>query len=227
MEQLQDALTTLRERWLLVLITVLVAVVAVIALSLLSGPQYRTSARFLITPAPLADPGDVVDSTATLDRPTVAATYAEIFNSPTLQQQAGQVVRVEDLEPYTFSAVVLPETSVVQVTVSGPDPDIAAQLANTLGNEVLGYLQSLTSIYELHLLDAAPVVTEPYAPQLLTNIVLALVLGLALGAVVALGAAQLSQLVALPPRDEETKRQQATRYDPNQARETGASGTSP
>ena len=201
MEQLQEALRLFRRRWWLIPLTALVAAVIILAVNLTQAPRYRTSARFLVVPAPLEDPGDLVDSTEALNRPAVATTYAEVFNSPTLQQHAAATTGAVGFNNYAFSTVVLPESSVLQLSVRGPDPAVAQDLANALGAEVIAYLQKFKSVYELHQLDPAPLVEDPYAPQTLRDTAIALILGAIVGAVLVVGFPYLFGLLSLPALD--------------------------
>jgi capsular polysaccharide biosynthesis protein len=200
MDPIEFAMQRLRERWWLALLTVAAALVVALALSLLAPEQYRSTARYLIAPIALADVGDLVDSTAALDEPTLSGTYAELFNSPNLQRQAALAAGVGDLDGYTFSTVVLPQTVVLQLTVTGPDPEQAARLANGLGDAVMAYLAPLASVYDLELLDSASPADEPYSPQLLNNLAVALVLGVVGGVVLVLGVSYLAALAGLPER---------------------------
>jgi capsular polysaccharide biosynthesis protein len=203
MEPTELALTGLRRRWWVVALTAIGALLVVLAIDLLATPQYRAEARFLIAPVKMEDPGDLVDSTVALDRPTLAATFAEVFSSPTLQRLAANratagALSPEDLEQYNFSAVVLPETSVLLLSVTGPDANLAASLANALGEEAVAYLQPFAAIYQVRELDRALAPDAPYSPQLLADLAVALAVGVAVGVVLALGLSYLSALARLP-----------------------------
>lgn len=197
MEQFEEAIRILRRRWQLIPLTAVVALLVVLAVDLLGAARYRTRARYLVAPVVFEDPGDLVDSTEALRNTTVTATFAEIFNSPTLRQQATASAQIAEPEAYEVNAVVLPETNVLQVTVTGPDPELAQRLANNLGQEVVEYLGQFTTIYQLHELDPAPLAEEPYTPQLLRDAVLAMVLGAALGVVLVLGLPFVLSLISL------------------------------
>ncbi len=203
MQPTNPPLTTLHRRWWLILLTTAGALLIVLAIDLLATPRYQAAARFLITPAAQEDPGDLVDSAIALDKPTLAATFAEVFSSPTLQRQAAlrlseRPISAEELAQYTFSAVVLPETSVLLLTVAGPDAYLAARLANALGEEAAFYLQPFAAIYQLRALDPARPPLAPHTPRLLSDLAVALVIGAATGVALALGLPYLAALVRLP-----------------------------
>lgn len=59
-------------------------------------------------------------------------------------------------------------------------------LANAVGQHAVEYVHSLYQVYDLTVLDAATPPTEPISPQPLRSAGVALVVGLALGIVLAL-----------------------------------------
>ena len=72
----------LQRGWWLILLTALVGLSVALGLSYLAIPQYETTARFILSPSSSITSGnDVVNSLDTLDRPSIAATYAEVINS--------------------------------------------------------------------------------------------------------------------------------------------------
>ena len=183
---------------MLVALTAIVSVIVVLILNFLVTPRYQSTARFLISPIILEDPGDLVDSTEALDNATLVANYAEVFNSPTLQRQAASRMAVEEVSDYEFSSVILPETSVVQVTVTGPDANVAAQLANLLGEEVIAYMQPFSTLYQVRELDPALVTETPASPRILPDVAVALVLGTIAGIFLVIGLSYLPTLAGLP-----------------------------
>lgn len=200
MEPLDHVMNNLRNRWPLVVLTAGAAVVTVLALNLIATPRYRTTARFLITPVALEDPADVVDSTDALDNSTLAADYAEVFNSPSLQRVAATGMGLEVFEDYEFSSVVLPDTSILQLSVTGPDAMLVARLANVLGEEVIAYMRPFATVYQLRSLDPAVVPESPYSPRLLLDLGVAFVVGTITGLALAIGLSYLPTLASLPNR---------------------------
>ena len=86
-----------------------------------------------------------------------------------------------------MDSVVVPEANVIQTTVAGPDPEVAAALAAQVGDIGGVRFVALYQIYDVVVLDPPAVPTAPTNPGLPTLIVLTSVLGLAVGA----GAAML------------------------------------
>ena len=70
--------------------------------------------------------------------------------------------------------------------MSGPDPRTATLLVNAIGQHVVEYVQGLYMVYEMTVLDPSVVPTIPVSPQPARDAGVALVVGLALGTMLAL-----------------------------------------
>lgn len=187
----------LKRGWWVILLTALIAVSVSLGLSYLATPQYQATASFIITPSATLTVGrDVVNSLDTLDRRSIVATYAEVMNSRRIVQNAAALVGLDEkaLEDYESLAVVLPESSVLELDVSGPDPNKAAELANAIGTEAIAFSRGFNQVYDLNFLDTAVVPEEPFSPQPLRDAGLALLLGAAAGALLVI----LSEQIRIP-----------------------------
>ena len=172
----------LQKNWWLMLLTAMAALTVSLALSYAATPQYRAVARFIIIPSSsLTSGADVVRSLDTLDRRSVVATYAEVMNSSRILESSTKFLGLDIntvIEDYTILGVDLPDSSVLELSVSGPDPDLAAQLANTIGFQSINFTRSLNLIYDLNFLDNAAPPEIPFSPEPLRDGLVALVLGL-------------------------------------------------
>lgn len=187
----------LQRGWWVILLAALVAVVASLGLSYLAVPQYQATASFIITPSATLTVGrDVVNSLDTLDRRSIVATFAEVMNSHRIVNDAAASVGLDEkaLEDYEILAVVLPESSVLELDVSGPDPKIAADLTNAIGSEAINFSRSFNQVYDLNFLDTAVAPEDPFSPQPLRDAGLALLLGAAAGALLVI----LSEQIRIP-----------------------------
>jgi len=82
------------------------------------------------------------------------------------------------LDKYTYESVVLPGSSVLELTVKGPDPQMAADIANAIGNQTINFTRHLNQVINLDFLDQAEPSAIPYSPKPLQNAGLAIALGL-------------------------------------------------
>lgn len=178
--------------WWIILLFALASLTASLVVSYLVTPQYQGVARFVVTPSGSLSQGEVFSSLSILDRRSVVATVAEVMNSQrilTMSQEAMKLPPeiVEDfLDKYTILAVVLPEAAVLEITVTGPNPNIVSELPNVMGQQTILFARSLNFPYDLNFLDPATLPSEPISPQPLRDAGIALVLGIIAGAAFAI-----------------------------------------
>ena len=180
----------LQRGWWIILVTTLMAILAALIASYVATPIYRATSRFVISPSAafVAEGNNVLNSLATLDKRSIITTYAEILNSPRIHRETFDLLSINeaDLRTYNYNAVVLPDTNIIEFSVEGPDPQMASLLVNAIGQHVVEYVQGLYMVYEMTVLDPAVAPTRPISPQPARDAGVALVVGLALGVMLAL-----------------------------------------
>lgn len=182
-------LKMLRRGWWIVALAALMAVNVALVASFLATPQYQSSTRFVISPnTNLVEGRDVINSLEALDKRSIISTYAEFLNSRRIHKETIAALNLSDeiFEEYTITTVVLPEANVIDLTVAGPDPVTAAQLANQIGQRTIDYISVLYGAYDISFLDPAVPADLPFSPQPLRDSALALMLGLVGGATLAI-----------------------------------------
>jgi diguanylate cyclase (GGDEF)-like protein len=185
----------LRAGWWIILLTMLAALSVALAIAYNATPMYRATARLIVRPN-LTGLGNssLVDSIGTLDKRSIVATYAEVLNSMRMYNETGAALQLTPkmLEKnYTRTAVVLPDSNILELAVAGPDPQMTARLVNGVGQRAMEYAKTLYQAYNLEFLDPAIIPTEPFSPQPLRDAALAVVLGLVLGSALAILREQL------------------------------------
>ena len=178
-------LRALSRGWWLILLTMLVAMEVALVSDFLSTPIYQASARFAISPniTQLSDSSDILYSLDTLDKRSVVTTYAEFLNSDRIYNETLTSLNIDPatLSDYTRSTIVITNSNVLELTVSGQDPNITAVLANSIGEHAISVIQELYSAYNISLLDPAIASPAPVRPVPLRDAGLALALGLLAG----------------------------------------------
>ncbi len=184
--------------WWIIVLTTLSAMIVALCASYVATPQYLASARFIISPNATAKTNnDILYGLDILDKRSIVTTYSEVLNSRRLFVDAVTALKLStaDSDKYTRRAVALPESNIIDLSVTGPDPKIATLLVNTIGQRSIDYVNSLyQKVYELNFLDPAIVPVQPISPQPVRDTGLALALGLLAGAVLAI----LSEQLRLP-----------------------------
>ena len=199
MLQLQIFSHALRRNWWIVVLTILSAVIVVLAVDLTASPVYRTSSRLLVLPNTSVFEGrDLVYGLDSLDTRSIVFTYVEVANSRQIYARALGEVGLGPVErgQYTHSAVALPDANVIEITVEGPDAEVATHLANGLAQQTGDYVGDVYDVYRLSVLDTAAVPLQPISPTPVRNALLALVLGLVAGIVLAITRDQIQQPLA-------------------------------
>jgi diguanylate cyclase (GGDEF)-like protein len=187
-------LQILRRGWWIIALTALTALATALAASYFVTPEYETIARFIVTPsAALVDRGDILYGLNTLDNQTIASTYVEVMKSARIYTDALAFLQVQPIEvsDYTYETSVVLNTNVIELTVRGPNPQMAAKLANAIGSQTINFTRQLNQVFNVDFLDIAAVPSEPVSPKPLLSGVLSLVLGLFVGAAVAILKEQL------------------------------------
>src|SRR6266540_4872757 len=180
----------LQRSWWIIVITTLTAVIAALVASYFTPPTYRATSRFIVSPSPSLITGgsNLLNSLSTLDKRSIITTYAEILNSQRIYTETLNLLQLDNvnLADYKFSAVALPDANIIEFSVTGPDKDVVYTLANGIGQHAVEYVHSLYQVYDLSVLDPASTPTIPISPQPVRSAGVALVVGLALGVILAL-----------------------------------------
>ncbi len=187
-------LRMLQRGWWIIALCALVGIAVSLVLSYYSIPTYMASSRFVVSPDSDVSKGvDVINSLNTLDKRSIVTTYAEVLNSNTIYNQALNELDLTgtDVDGYTHSSVVLPESSVLEIYVEGTDPQLAAKLADGIGQQAIRYIDGLNQGYNIRVLDPAQAPTEPVSPQPARDASLAFVFGMVMGVSLAIIREQL------------------------------------
>jgi capsular polysaccharide biosynthesis protein len=170
--------------WWIVVLTGLVAIAAAVTATILSPDRYLAATTVVVAPDPiLEEPNDIVRAFESLVSAGVVSNYAEILLSDSAQRTAAAELALgeEERERYDIDAAVLPESTVIEVIVRGPDAAIAASLANTLAALGAERFESLYRLYEIQTLQEALPPEGRDAPRPVRDVGLAAVLGVLLG----------------------------------------------
>lgn len=186
---LQDFLTVLRSRWITVCITILVAVLGAVSVSLLTTPLYQASTRLFVS----TTAGGSVAETYQGNRFSQerVTSYAELLKGETVAQRAIDKLGL-DMSARGLSANVTasakPDTVLISVAVLDESAVQARDIANTLSDEFVAMVRELETPEGGDRPDARIVVEQrasipehPVVPKSARNIAIGLVLGMAVG----------------------------------------------
>jgi len=131
--------------WLIVLTGLLAGAAAYVA-AIRSTPIYETSTRLLVSDPPIIRS---LDTSAMISGQTMTSTYAEMLvDAPVLQgviDKLGLTMTAEQLADLV-SVEIVRNTQLLVVTVKNPNPILAADIANTLGQVFADRIRELQSM---------------------------------------------------------------------------------
>lgn len=178
-------LRSLLNGWLLIALTMLIALEVTMVADYFTQPIYRANATFAVSPniSQLSSSSDVLNSLDTLDKRSVVTTYAEFLNSDRIYNETLTSLNIDpaSLVGYTKITTVITGSNVLELTVEGTDPNTTAMLANLVGENAISSIKVLYSAYNINLLDPAVPAKLPIRPVPLRDAGLALALGFVVG----------------------------------------------
>ena len=183
-------LRMLQRGWWIIAVTIFMAVNVALIFDYLSTPIYSSSARFTVSPSPtiFTSGQETLNSMDVLDKRSITQTFAEFLNSPQVYKETLLSMNLvpTDMLNYKHSTVVIPTSNVLEVTIEGPDAKLVASLANNIGQNAIQKIKQLYKIYDINMLDPALVPIIPIRPQPLLDAGVAALLGLVIGAALAI-----------------------------------------
>ncbi|WP_166134299.1 polysaccharide biosynthesis tyrosine autokinase [Nocardioides ochotonae] len=201
--ELRDYLRLLRRRWLMILSVTAVVLAAAATLTFTATPQYQSSAQLFVSTSSQSGGSDAYQGA--LFSGQRVTSYAQQVNTT---QLADSVIADLDLDLTAaeltgkVSASVLPETVMVKITATDPEPALAQAIAQSYAEQLSAWIEEIETIggrtpIRASLSDAASLPSDPSSPQPVRNLGLGLVLGLLLG----VGLALLRELLDTSVKD--------------------------
>ena len=204
---LQDFLKLLRTRWVTVCVTILVAVLGAVVITLLTTPLYQASTRLFVSAKAGASVTEMYQGNLFSQQRVLS--YAQLLMGETLAQRTIDKLGL-DMAPAALQenvkATARPDTVLIDVAVLDESPVRARDIADALSDEFVVMVRELETPEDGSTPDARVVVEQrasipahPVVPKTARNIAVGLAMGLALG----LGLAVLRDLVDNTVKDRE------------------------
>jgi capsular exopolysaccharide synthesis family protein len=185
----------LRANWWLPLVGLLVGGGAALAVSLVQTPLYTSSTQFFVTATESAPSGQALPG-----NPQRAVAYAQLITGDAV---AGRVIDRLELDMSTqelqaeIEATPVEDTALVEVTITDSSAQRARDIADAVGTEFSAFIAELeaprdggVAPVKLSVTDRPDLASAPTSPDTVRNVATGLVLGLLVGAVLAVARAR-------------------------------------
>lgn len=200
----------LNKIWLVIVLTVALAVGMYFYTAKMVTPMYRASVTMYVNNSTkLFESENQIEHIASSDLATserLVTTYVTILESDTVLQQVSDNVfettgvRIPAREIRgAMSAAAVNETEVFRVNISHADPHMAATIANAIANAAPEALAAIVEGSSTKVIDHANVPTAPYSPNKLQNTAI----GGVAGALIAVAFITIKVLMDVRVRGEE------------------------
>lgn len=167
--------------WWVIALAVLVTVASTAFFVSRQAPEYRSSTTVELIPFAGLEAREVVDVYNLLDKRNLSNTLARKAEGSAMAEVVAAKLGV-DIGVVTradITAIVLPDSNIIEVSASSSNSELAAAISNTVAEEMLG--QTPDKILQLEAIDRAAPPASPIEPQPSRMLVLALMSGLVLG----------------------------------------------
>ncbi len=187
--ELQDYLGILRKRWLSIVVLTVLATGAAVAASLLTAPSYQATTQVYVSVQGGTTTSEMLQG-ANFTRQQVTS-YAKLVTSPLVLSpvidELGLDERAETLAGRVTADSPL-NTSLIDISVTDPNPAIAAAIADAVAAKFTTVISDLErpekggpSTVKISVVRGATAPLSPSSPKLKLNVALGLLVGLALG----------------------------------------------
>ena len=187
--ELRTYLNSIFRYWWLVLLLLVAGGIIAAGLDSVRQPVYSSEARVAVRPSPtLSDTRTIIDLVGQMGARYIAGTFAQTFTSAQVRDVAQKAVGLsaDAAADYPLQANVLPDTAVISVEGTGPDPTVLVNYINATLEATVHDTADLFRVMELVPLEQARVPHTPDSPQPSRDIPAGAGLGLGLGIVLAL-----------------------------------------
>ena len=201
--ELRDYLRILRRNWILIVVMTLAGIAGGATYSLLQTPQYEATTKVFVSASSADSVSDLNAGNSYTQQ--IVRSYAEVVTTglvldPVISE-LGLDQSTEELATQVSASVTL-NTVIVDITVTDPDPVLAANIANSIAENLIDAVPELTPAnsdgvvpVKVTVTQSAQVPDEPVSPRVTLNIALGALVGLALGIGIAVLRSVLDQRI--------------------------------
>ena len=190
--ELRDYLRILQKNWILIVACTLLGIAAASAVSIAATPKYVSTTDLYVSVRSGSDSASSELVQGTSFARQAVTSYVSIVNSasvldPVIEEldlgiTSGQLAGM-------VSATSPLNTVLIQITVTNPDPDLAAEIANSIGANLADIVVNVLekpegegeSLVRIETVQPAVASSTPSSPNVPLNLALGLLVGIAVG----------------------------------------------
>lgn len=168
-----------RKLWLIVLSAVLVGAMTFVYTAKFVTPLYEAGVTIYVNNTIYGEKDGITSNDLSTSQKLVT-TYMQVIKSNSFLEKVSQEVgnKVSALElSKSLTTKSLSGTEIFSVTISNSDPELAAQIANTIARIVPTEVPKVVDGSSARVMDFAQVPTTPYSPSYAKNITLGACIG--------------------------------------------------
>ena len=179
----QQFLALILRGWWVIILAMVVSASSTLFFVSRQAPEYRASTTVELIPLAALDAREVVDVYNLLDKRNISNTLARKAEGSSMEQLVVEKLGVAPsaVRDAQITALVLPDSNIIEIRASSTSPELAAAICNTVADQMLG--QTPDKILQIEAIDQATPPGSPIAPQPGRILALALFSGLVLGVV--------------------------------------------
>lgn len=187
--ELKDYLRVVRQRWVSIVAVALIGLALAAGYTYLQTPQYEAKSQLFVSVRGGETSTDVIQGNTFAEKRVTS--YVSLATSPRVLQAVAQDLDLSEGAAALEKRVVAttpPQTVLIDIRASAPDPQLAADIANSSAQQLIEAVSQVedVSIVRLSVFQEAQAPLLPASPKVLLNLALGLVVGLMLGALYAL-----------------------------------------
>ncbi|MBM7241668.1 polysaccharide biosynthesis tyrosine autokinase [Rhodococcus fascians] len=188
--EIQDYLKILKARWIIIAVTVVVAILGALGASLLTTPLYESSARMFVSTSGGATVSETYQGNLTSQQ--LVASYSELATSDALAARVLNVLPLGGMSAAQLASKVkassTPDTVLFNLTVTDPSSERARDIANAMATELTEQVRELETPANggdpaagVKTFQQAEASSTPVSPKTKRNLALGAAVGLLLG----------------------------------------------
>lgn len=181
---ISNTLRMLLRGWWILLLTILISVgSAYIYTQLTAQVLYRVSTQMVISPSTeLSEASDLMRSLDSLSRGMIIPTFAEIYQSDRIVNEAFREIDVSNnINSYKVTAYTLPETNILILSTTGPDAHTTQVLTKEISHIARDFIAQIYPMYTITILEEPGIPVSPIESEVQRNLIMAALLGAGLG----------------------------------------------